>query len=168
MSKAYYEDLSPFRLSEAECDALLRVQTECTFCWTTKDGAPMGVMMGYVWRDGRLWTTATSKRARIKAIRRDPRCAVAVTSMGVNQPPARTVTLKGRCVIHEDRETKAWFYPALAAVIVTEPGPARDAFIAHLDSPLRVVLEVIPEQAISCDAARMMEESFRDLGVERR
>ncbi len=165
MSKVYYEDLSPFRLSDAECDQLLRTQTECTFCWSTKDGAPMGVIMGYLWRDERLWTTATSQRDRIKAIRRDPRCAVVVTSTGAALPPARTVTLKGRCVIHDDQETKRWFYPALAATIVAEPGPARDAFIAHLDSPLRVVIEVIPEKSISCDAMRMMQESFAELGV---
>lgn len=165
MSKIYYEDLSPFQLNEEERDALLRAQTECTFCWTTKDGAPMGVIMGYVWRDGRVWTTATSQRARIKAIRRDPRCAVVVTSTGVPQPPARTVTLKGRCVIHEDAATKRWFYPALAETILQEPGPARDAFIAHLDSPLRVVIEVVPERSISCDAMRMMQESFAEMGV---
>jgi hypothetical protein len=165
VSKVYYEDLTPFRLSDEDCDALLRTQTECTFCWTTKDGAPMGVIMGYVWHDGRVWTTATSQRARIAAIRRDPRCAVVVTSTGVAQPPARTVTLKGRCIVHDDAATKAWFYPALAARIVTEPGPARDAFIAHLDSPLRVVLEVVPEKTISCDAMRMMAESFAGLGV---
>ena len=165
MVKVYYEDLSPFRLSEKECEELLRAQSECTFCWTTKDGAPMGVIVGYVWRDGRLWTTATSQRPRIAAVRRDGRCAVVVTSTGAALPPARTVTLKGRCVVHEDEETKRWFYPALAARIVTQPGPARDAFIQHLDSPLRVVIEVIPHKVISCDAMRMMQESFAELGV---
>jgi hypothetical protein len=165
MSTIYYEDLSPFRLSEEEGEELLRTQTECTFCWSTKDGAPMGVIMGYVWRDGRLWTTATSQRDRIKAIRRDSRCAVVVTSTGVALPPARTLTLKGRCVIHDDAETKGWFYPALAATVITEPGPRRDAFLAHLDSPLRVVIEVIPEKSISCDAMRMMQESFAEIGV---
>jgi len=169
MSEAYYEDLTPFRLNETECDELLRTQSECTFCWTTKAGAPMGVIMGYVWRNGRLWTTATSQRARIKAIRRDARCAVVVTSTGVALPPARTVTLTGRCVIHDDADTKRWFYPALAARILPEPGPARDAFVAHLDSPLRVVLEVVPEKSISCDAMRMMQESFAGLaGAARR
>lgn len=165
MSEVYYEDLSPFRLKEEECEELLRTAAECVFCWGTKDGAPMGVIMGYVWRDGRLWTTATSQRARIKAIRRDPRCAAVVTSTGTTLPPARTLTLKGRCVIHEDDETKKWFYLALAATIVTEPGPALDAFIEHLDSPLRVILEVIPEKTISCDAMKMMNESFEELGV---
>ena len=51
--KSYYEDLRPFALSEADRDAVLSVQTECTFCWGTKDGSPMGVIMGYVWHDGK-------------------------------------------------------------------------------------------------------------------
>jgi hypothetical protein len=165
MSKVYYEDLSPFRLSETECDELLRTQSEGTFCWRTRDGAPVGVIVGYVWRDGRVWTTATSQRPRIAAIRRDPRCAIVVSSTGTALPPARTVTIKGRCRIHEDADTKRWFYAALASTIVRDPGPARDAFMAHLDSPLRIVIEVVPEQWITCDAARMMAESFTDLGV---
>jgi hypothetical protein len=53
----------------------------------------------------------------------------------------------------------------LAAAIVTEPGPTRDAFLDHLDSPLRVVIEVIPEKSISCDGMRMMQESFAELAV---
>jgi len=163
--ETYYEDLRPFALSDEEVDSLLKAQGECTFCWGTKDGSPMGVIMGYVWRDGRVWLTATSQRARIPALRRDPRCAVIVTSMNSSEPPARTVTIKGRCVIHEDAETKGWFYPALAERVVPFAGPARDAFCKHLDSPIRVVMEVIPEKTVSCNALMMMAESFKDLGV---
>ena len=43
--------------------------------------------------------------------------------------------------------------------------PARDAFEKHLDSPLRVVLEVEPTLWLTCDAAQMMAQSFRELGV---
>ncbi len=48
---------------------------------------------------------------------------------------------------------------------VPQPGPARDAFEKHLDSPMRVVLEVEPTMWLTCDAAQMMGESFKDLGV---
>ena len=163
--KSYYEDLRPFALSDEDRETLLATQGECSFCWTTKDGAPMSVIMGYVWHEGRVWLTATSQRLRIKALRRDPRCAVVVTSTGVNLPPARTVTIKGTCTIHEDAETKAWFYPKMAARVVPQPGPHRDAFEKHLDSPMRVVLEVEPTMWLTCDAAQMMAESFKDLGV---
>lgn len=37
--------------------------------------------------------------------------------------------------------------------------------IEHLDSPLRVVIEVVPETWISCDAMRMMRESFAGLAT---
>ena len=59
-------------------------------------------------------------------------------------------TLKGTCVVHEDRETKQWFYPAFTKHI-----GADDAFERMLDSPLRVVLEIIPEKYISYDGAKM-------------
>lgn len=164
-SEIYYEDLSPFALDQAACESLLLAQGECTFCWGTKDGSPMGVIMAYVWREGRVWLTATSQRKRIAALRRNPTCAVVVTSVGTNEPAGRTVTIKGPCTIHEDAETKAWFYPELAKTVVPVVGPARDAFEKHLDSPLRVVLEVEPAKWITCDAAKMMGESFKDLGV---
>jgi hypothetical protein len=164
-SEVYYEDLSPFALDAADSHALLDAQAECTFCWGTKDGSPMGVIMAHVWHEGRVWLTATSQRKRIAAIRRNPTCAVVVTSVGSSEPPGRTVTVKGPCIIHEDDETKAWFYPALAAKVVGAPGPAQDAFRTHLDSPLRVVLELVPEKWITCDAAKMMGQSFAELGV---
>ena len=55
--ETYYEDLRPFALSEKGTEALLNAATEATLCWGTKDGSPMGVIMGYVWRDGRIWMT---------------------------------------------------------------------------------------------------------------
>ncbi len=163
--EVYYEDLSPFALSEKDRESLLNAQGECTFCWQTQDGSPMGVIMAYVWRKGRIWLTATSQRARIRAVRRNATCAVIVTSVGSTEPPGRTLTAKGPCTIHEDDETKEWFYPALAETVVPVAGPARDAFRTHLGSPLRVVLELEPQKWITCDAAKMMGESFKELGV---
>ena len=48
------------------------------------------------------------------------------------------------------------FSPASALIVNPEP---------HLDSPLRVVLEVVPGKWLTCDAAKMMGESFAELGV---
>ena len=97
--------------------------------------------------------------------RKRPGCAVIVTSVGSTEPAGRTVTIKGNCTIHEDAETKSWFYPLMAARVVPHPGPAQDAFQKHLDSPMRVVLEVEPTMWLTCDAVQMMAESFEELGV---
>jgi general stress protein 26 len=162
-SEQYYEDLTAFALSDAEREELLQAQSECGFCWATRDGWPIGVIMAYVWRDGRFWLTATNERKRIRAIERDPRCSIIVSSAGSPVGGARTVTAKGRCTIHADRETKDWYYRALAERLFPEPGPLRDAFMKNLDIPSRVVLEVVPEKYITCDAAKMMAESLEQL-----
>ena len=56
--------------------------------------------------------------------------------------------------MHEDRKTKAWFYPDFARALRGE-AEAAEKFETFLDSPLRVVLEVVPEKWITYDGAKM-------------
>ena len=55
-----YEEVGDYALDEALQDELLTSQNECAFVWGTKDHWPVGVMMSYVWRDGRFWLTAST------------------------------------------------------------------------------------------------------------
>ena len=68
----------------------------------------MGVIMTYVWRHEKFGLTATSQRARIAAIRRDPRVTVIVSSGGTKLGPSKSITIQGRVRVLEDDETKAW------------------------------------------------------------
>jgi hypothetical protein len=115
--------------------------------------------MNYVFRDGRFWLTASSQRARVPAVRRDPRVSVVVTSRGSGITTSKSLTYKGRCVVHEDEATKAWFYPALAAAVQPGDAAAAAAFVRHLDSPRRVVLEVVPEGRIGFDSTQMWRDT---------
>jgi general stress protein 26 len=139
-------------------EQLLSTQIECVFNWATKDGWPMGVIMSCFWHDGRMWLTAGANRHRISAIRRDPRCSVVVTSTGTALGPGKTVTIKGRAILHDDRETKDWFYPAFASHLNPDPAGA-ESFRKRLDSPLRVVLEVVPEKFITYDGIKMFQHT---------
>ena len=152
---ANYEDVTVYGLDDDVEQQLLLAHNECTFIWSNKDGWPVGVIMSYVWHEGCFWLTASSQRARIAAVRRDPRVCVVVTSTGSPLPRNKTVTWKGTCTLHDDDATKAWFYPALATAI--NPGdPARaELFQSFLDSPRRVVLRVEPTQRIGYDGAKM-------------
>lgn len=151
---ADYEKVSIYRLDAAAREALLRTHNECVFTWSTRDGWPVGVIMSYLWKDGRFWLTAGAHRHRVEAVRRDPRVSVVVTSTGTRLGPGKTVTAKGRCTVHEDAATKAWFYPEFARHL--DPDPERAAaFVKRLDTPLRVVLSVVPEKYISYDGAKM-------------
>ena len=159
MSDRNYEDVTVYGLQQSAEAELLARQTECTFIWRNSEGHPVGVIMNFVFKDGRFWLTASSQRARITAIRRDPRVSVALSSHGSGIKTRQSLTYKGKCVIHEDDQTKAWFYPALAAAVRPGDPDAQAGFAHHLDSPRRVVLEVVPEGRIGFDSSQMWRDT---------
>ena len=153
-----YERVSIYRLNPGDQEKLLKAQTECVFNWSNVDGHPIGVIMSYVWHEGRVWLTAGAHRHRISAVRRNPKVSVVITSKGTALDGGKSITIKGACRIHEDRDTKDWFYPALAGALRPVREEAEN-FASFLDSPLRVVLEVIPEKWITYDGAKMWAHS---------
>jgi hypothetical protein len=92
----------------------------------------------------------------------DPDVQVVVTSTGTELGPGKTVTIKGRCILHEDRETMDWFYPAFASHVSPNPAGADD-FRKKLDSPMRVIIEVVPEKYISYDGIKMFRHQLGDM-----
>ncbi len=150
-----FEDLAGFELDPQTEDELLALQTECTFAWSTKDGSPMAVIMSFVFHDGRIWLTASSQRARVSAVRRNPRVAVVVSSTGTSLGHGKTVTFRGTCRVLEDEETKRWFYSALGRRRFPDDEAYRAEFVAKLDSPRRVILEVTPTERQTHDVAKV-------------
>jgi hypothetical protein len=157
-----YEDVTVYGLDAERETRLVAEQNECTFGWVTRDGSPMAAIMSYLEHDGRFWMTASGQRARIAALRRDPRCVVTITSPGTSLGPGKTVTYKGIATIHDDDETKAWFYPALAERLMGRWGEARvHEFARMLDSPRRVVIAVAPGTRVGYDGDKMGEATKR-------
>ena len=123
----------------------------------------IGVITAYVPVDGKIWMTATRERVRIKAIARDGRSSIVITSKGTSMGGGKTVTYKGHTVIHDDAETKMWFYKLLAAGMAMSQDEGNaftrnldpDMFVRFLDTPERVVLEFTPEMSIPFDGDKM-------------
>ena len=154
-SEGDYEDVSVYGLDDDVEEELLLGHNECTFIWSNREGWPVGVIMSYIWRRGSFWLTASSQRARISAVRRDPRVCVVVTSTGSPLPRNKAVTWKGLCTLRDDQATKDWFYPDFSTALQGDNPVRRDAFMEFLDSPRRVILEVQPTQRIGYDGAKM-------------
>lgn len=161
-SKGYadsYEDVSVFGLSTDREKRLLDAQTECCFMWTTVDGDPVGVIMNFVEHDGRFWLTCTRRRKRVAAVEARPRVAIAVSSRGTDIGISQAITYKGTAIVHDDATTKAWFYPMLAAKVRPESADQQAAFVRHLDTEGRVVIEIVPDTRIGFDAEEMFRNS---------
>lgn len=166
-----YDDVKQYRLDPERELELVQSAGECTFIWANKAGHPLGVTTAYVWIDGRIWMTATRERVRIKAIARDPRSAIVITSTGTQMGGGKTVTYKGRTRIHEDPETKQWFYGIMAQGMARknsrDPGNKFTAgldpamFVRFLDTPERVVLEFTSEMSIPFDGDKMAAGTAR-------
>ena len=154
-----YEDVTAFGLESPKEATLLAVQTECTFMWTTSDGDPVGLIMNFVHRDGRFWVTCTRRRKRVAAVERRPRVAVAVSSRGTDIGVSQAITYKGSAIVHDDEATRNWMYRALAEKVRPANKAQQDAFVAHLDTPGRVVIEIVPDTRIGFDAEQMFAGS---------
>ena len=54
---------------------------------------------------------------------------------------------------------RAWFYPLLAAKVRPGNPDQQAAFVHHLDTPGRVVIEIVTDTRIGFDAEQMFENS---------
>lgn len=160
-----YDDVKQYRLDPEREQELVNSAGECVFCWANKSGHPLGVITAYVPVDGKIWMTATRERVRVKAIARDGRSSVVLTSKGTHMGGGKTVTYKGQTVIHDDPETKLWMYKLLAAGMAGSRdegneftrGLDPELFVRFLDTPERVVLEFTPEMSIPFDGDKMAQ-----------
>jgi general stress protein 26 len=152
-----YEEVSVYPIDDEKRERLLALQTECAVVWTTRDGWPVGVLHRFVWRDGSFWVTCSGHRKRVPALRRNGKSCIIVSSEGTPLGRDQTITAKTSARVFEDRATKDWFYPALAAKMNPDD-PARAAWFRDmLDSPRRVIIQLEPVKWITYDGVKLAE-----------
>ena len=93
------------------------------------------------------------------AVEARPRVALAISSRGTKIGISQSITYKGTAVVHDEPEVAAWFYPALAAKVRPDSAEKQAAFVHHLSTPGRVVIEIVPDTRIGFDAEQMFAGS---------
>jgi len=151
-----FDDVSIYGIGPARRQALLARTEECAVVWSTRDGWPVGVQHLYIWRDERFWVTCTGARKRVPALRARPQSSVIVAFEG-----EQTLTAKTLATVHDHGSAHHdWFYAALAEqALPSQPPAIRDAgaeaWIERLDTPDRVVIELVPQKWISFDGRKV-------------
>ena len=148
-----YEDLTTMQLDATALDELVRAGGECIFNWTNAEGYPVGVVVAYVWRDGKFWTTCAARRKRVPALRTRPQSGIVINRNG------KTASYKGDSIVHAAGdpgfdELKAWFYPVLSGVATAPDDEYRKAFNKFLDSPHRVIIETEARLVVAFDTVK--------------
>ena len=164
-----YEDLTGLQLSEDELEALVSAGGECVFNWTNRNGFPVGVVVAYVWKDGKFWTTCAERRKRVPALRARPQSGIVINRGG------KTASYRGNSIIHSHDdddwdEVKTWFYAALSGTAQRPDDAAARNFEKFLDSPHRVIIETEANLIVGFDVAKFQaftaEAIAAGLGVE--
>jgi hypothetical protein len=148
-----YEDLTTMRLDDANLQELLDAGGECVFNWTTREGYPVGVVVAFVYKDGKFFTTCAERRKRVPALRARPQSALVINNAG------KTASFKGDSIVHAPGdpgfdELKAWFYPTLSRLDQEPEDEYRQSFAKFLDSPHRVIIETEARLVVAFDTAK--------------
>ncbi len=148
-----YEDLTTMKLDDEALRALVETGGECIFNWTTAEGYPVGVVVAYVYRDGKFWTTCAARRKRVPALRKRPQSGIVINRNG------KTASYKGDSIVHANGdpgfdELKTWFYATLSGVAAAPEDAYRRAFAKFLDSPHRVIIETDARLVVAFDTMK--------------
>lgn len=147
------EDLTSARLGLEAQRELCEAQTEAVLGFL-QDGLPTAVVMSFVVDEqGHFWFATVEQRRQVRGIDEDPHVSVAVSSTGSDLPGRRMLAVRGTARVHRDREVVLSAIERLAPRLAPED-PA--AFVRLLDSPRRVVIEVVPSRVTaSHDSGRL-------------
>jgi hypothetical protein len=115
-----YEDLTSMRLEDAAVADMLAAGGECIFNWTTREGYPVGVVVAFVHRDGKFFTTCAERRKRVPALRtrRAKRPASEVTR-SCTHPATTTLTNSRR---GSTRRCRDWTVLRTTRTVRASPG----------------------------------------------
>lgn len=149
----HIEDLAEARLGVSGQHELWEAQTECVLTFL-QDDLPTAVVMSYqVDEAGHFWFATVEGRRQVRGVDSDPRVAVVVSNTGTELPGRRMVALRGTARVHRDRDT---VLPTIHRLAPRLAPADPDAFVRLLDSPNRVVIEVIPTRiTASHDSTRL-------------
>jgi hypothetical protein len=162
-------DARAFALGDESLQRLLAEQFECTFCWTNRAGEPVALTEAFVYADGAVWMCAEESRVRVKAIVREPRSCVVVSSMGTSMGHSKTVSFKGVSEVIRDRERIMWFLTEIAKRYDPDDEQAQRAHVRAADHPGRVVIKFVPTaktNAFDGHRARRRKQTDHDRSVD--
>ena len=148
----------PMELDEFEL--LLRENAYCEMAHTNKRGYPVVTPMFYVIKNDHVMMSSIKKyRHKVHHLEENPKMTVSIHNDGTNVRHQKAILIMGQAKIHDDdalmREIHWMIIDKYFFELTTDA--ERAAAFEAVHTPLRCIIEVIPEKIMTWDLGKMLE-----------
>jgi len=149
-----------YPLEDEEFELLFRENAYCEMAHVNKRGYPVVTPMFYVIRNDHLMMSSIKKyRHKVHHLEENPKMTVCVHNDGTNVRHQKAILIMGQAKIHDDdammREIHWMIIDKYFFELTTDE--EREAAFKAVHTPLRCIIEVVPEKIMTWDLGKMLE-----------
>jgi general stress protein 26 len=149
-----------YPMEDDEFNLLYRENAYCNMAHVNKRGYPVVSPMFYVIRnDNIVMSTIKNYRLKVGCLMENPKITVAIHNDGTNVRHQKAILVMGQAEIHDDdalmREVHWQIIDKYFFELTTDE--QREVAFEAVHTPLRCLIEVIPEKIMTWDLGKMLE-----------
>jgi general stress protein 26 len=148
----------PMELNEFEL--LYHHSAYCEMAHVNKRGYPVVSPMFYVIKnDNIMMSTIKNYRLKVGCLKENPKMSVTVHNDGTNVRHQKAILVMGQAVIHDDDELMREIHWKIIDKYFFEltTDEERETAFEAVHTPLRCIIEVIPERIMTWDLGKMLD-----------
>ena len=148
----------PMELNEFEL--LYHHSAYCEMAHVNKRGYPVVSPMFYVIKnDNIMMSTIKNYRLKVGCLKENPKMSVTIHNDGTNVRHQKAILVMGQAVIHDDDELMREIHWKIIDKYFFEltTDEERETAFEAVHTPLRCIIEVIPERIMTWDLGKMLD-----------
>ena len=149
-----------YPMEEDEFNLLYRENAYCEMAHVNKRGYPVVSPMFFVIKnDNIMMSTIKNYRLKVGCLKENPKITVAIHNDGTNVRHQKAILVMGQAVIHDDDELMREIHWQIIDKYFFEltTDEEREAAFEAVHTPLRCIIEVVPEKIMTWDLGKMLE-----------
>ena len=149
-----------YPLEIEEFDLLLRENAYCEMAHVNGRGYPIVTPMFYVIKDDNIMMSSIKEyRHKVGHLMKNPKMSVSIHNDGTNVRHQKAILVMGQAKIHDDDELMRDIHWQIIDKYFFEltTDEEREAAFAAVHTPLRCIIEVVPEKILTRDLGKMLD-----------
>ncbi|MDP6828392.1 MAG: pyridoxamine 5'-phosphate oxidase family protein [Kiritimatiellia bacterium] len=149
-----------YPMEQDEFELLYRESAYCSMAHVNKRGYPVVTPMFYVVEDDNMMlSTIKNYRLKVGCLMENPKMSVAVHNDGTNVRHQKAILVMGQAKIHDDDEMMRRIHWKIIDKYFFELTTDEERQVAFeaVHTPLRCIIEVVPEKIMTWDLGKMLE-----------